>query len=81
MAEGDNRARQNGTVAAPGGLDRELGPAVVKASPIAMPRLPEDGAATSGRSVVYATAVTGKDVLPEHTARRNAHIHITTSTA
>lgn len=87
MAEGDNRFRQGGTVAAPGGVDREVGGATVaapngvaKANPVAAPRLPEDGAATEGRSTKYV--VSGhKDILPEHQARRDAYPHIRVASA
>ena len=74
MAEGDNRARQGGTVEAPGGIDRELGPNTVKAVPIDKGRLPEDAA----RVTHYATAG-NKDTLPEHKARRDTYPHITVS--
>ena len=72
MAAGDNRARQGGTVAAPGGVDKLIPGGTVKGDPVAKPRLPEDTA----RSAKYAT-VGEKDRLPEHKARRDTYPFIT----
>lgn len=75
MAEGDNRAVYGGT--AQTSREQLIGGGVVKAQPIAMPRLPEDTA----RSNYYAGTGTNhaelsqvqKDELPEHVERRTTY--------
>lgn len=72
MAAGDNRARQGGTVAVPGGTDKEIAHDVAKGDPVGKPRLAED----AERAAFYATAGQ-KDRLPEHVARRDEYPLIT----